>query len=187
MSTNHRSIRLFPVVLLFSALLGCSPLPSDMRKAPAGDPGVAVIRDAPDEYQGQTVRWGGTIVGVENLAESTRLIVVSRPLYDNGSPTCEDRSNGRFIVEFDRFLDPAIFATGYLVTITGAVVGQETLPIGQFPYRLPVVKGQQLYLWGDQANYCRSEPPYWYYDPWYYDPWYHRDFYPYRSPWGPRP
>ena len=58
----------------------------------------------------QTVRWGGTIVGIANTADNkTQVEIVSRPLQRSGRPINDDRTDGRFIAEFSDFLDPEIY------------------------------------------------------------------------------
>ncbi|WP_421620768.1 Slp family lipoprotein [Alkalilimnicola ehrlichii] len=159
-------------LLLLTLLAGCaSNVPEAIRTAPAEAPGVAAVRDDPEAYRGQTVRWGGLIAGVNNRAEYTEFQVVARRLGSGGRPvTADDRSPGRFLVRVPGFLDPAIHAEGRLLTVSGLIVGAEARELGEYLYRYPVVEAVDYHLWPELEPRAPA-----YYDPWY-DPW-----------WGPYP
>lgn len=158
------------------ALGGCaSDVPQGIRQAPPSAVGPAEARAEPQRLAGVAVRWGGTIASVENRRDETWVDVVARPLASDGSPQVSDSpAMGRFLAQVPGFLDPAVYSTGREVTVRGTFTGIEIRSIGEFPYRYPVVRVQQHYLWPlapepRPSNYS----PYWY-DPWYPYPWWHR-------------
>lgn len=121
------------------------------------------------------VRWGGSVVRVENQAQRSVLEIVERPLNSEGRPQSL-HSNGRFLAHVAGFLDPLVYTQGREVTVMGTVAGSEVAKIGDYEYRYPVIRVEQLYLWNVQVPLPPSyRDPYWY-DPWY--PWY---------PWWRRP
>jgi len=168
------------VLLAATALSGCATTstPEAIRKPPPGDPTLAEVRANLSGYLGALVRWGGTIAGIENRAAETWLDVVSRPLDSSGRPRTEGDSTGRFLVKVQGFLDPAVYHDGRLVTVSGRVSGEETRPIGEYPYRYIVVDAETTQLWEPLP-----ERPYYYYRDPFYDPFYD-PFWPARPyPW----
>jgi outer membrane lipoprotein len=161
--------------LLAVSLAACSPLSKEIRREAASSPPFAEIQKDPDKYRGTVVIWGGLIIDTANRETSVVLKVMQTALDFEQRPTDLDRSEGRFIVIVDRFLDPVIFKKGREITVGGEITGKEIHPIGGVQYVYPVVRARELKLWPQRIVY----PPY-YYDPWYwgppYDPW---------RPWGP--
>jgi outer membrane lipoprotein len=165
-----------PVILLAALLAGCaSPVPKVIREPLPGEIGVAQARADLDAHIGKRVRWGGSIVKVENRPKETVIELVSRPLGDRGRPRDTDRSGGRFLASFQGFLDPAIYAKGRELTVVGTLADSVSGAIGEHPYRFPLVRVESFYLWEPLP------PPYpYYYDPFWYDPFWD-PFWP--SPW----
>jgi outer membrane lipoprotein len=166
--------------LVAAMLAGCQTLPEEVR-TPVG-PALEQVRENPAAHAGQTVRWGGTVAQVENRQSQTWLHVVGRALDSYGRPFESDHSPGRFIARATGFLDPEIYARGREVTIRGRFAEVITSQVGEFPYPMPVMDAETVFLWER-----RPDPaPYWpYYDPFY--PWWGYPWgYPYRYPYHPR-
>ncbi len=165
------SLRLLMLSLLLSLYACTSAVPELVRSAPEGSPPLPLVINSPERYLNNQVRWGGTIANVQNLPGETRVEIVARELASNGEPKRLDRSEGRFIAIFNRFLDPAIYAADRSLTVRGQITGTSTKQLGEMDYRYPMVKVEAHYLWP------KPVPSYDYYDPYLYDPWY-----PYRYP-----
>ncbi|HTZ39219.1 MAG TPA: Slp family lipoprotein [Syntrophales bacterium] len=161
------------VFIMLATLAACAPLSQDIRRQAEKSAPFAEIQKNPDSFVGTIVIWGGVIIETTNLKESTAIKVLQTALDIQERPMETDRSEGRFIVVVDRFLDPDIFKKGRQVTVGGEIAGKEIQPIGEIQYGYPVVRARELKLWEQPVPY----PPY-YYDPWYWGP------YPWRS-WGP--
>lgn len=182
-------MKTMPIALLtlIAALFatGCaSTLPRNIGQAPAGDPSVTMVRADITGHVGQAVRWGGTIIDVNNDEESSQLEIIARELRRDGRPGGEDSSPGRFIAEVDGFLDPAIFAIGRDITVFGPVTGELRGELGSRTYSYPVVQIQEYQLW--RRSDARDYPPgyrVYYYDSFY--PW-GGYYYPYYRPWPPQ-
>lgn len=167
---SGRMIFLFFFVAILAA---CTPLSQDIRRQADGSVTFAEIQRNSEKYKGTTVIWGGVIIETTNLKESTSIRVMQTTLDFQMRPKELDRSEGRFIIIVDRFLDPDIFKNGREITVGGEIAGREIHPIGEILYYHPVVRAKELKLWEQRAPY----PPY-YYDPWYWGP-------PYLwHPWG---
>ncbi len=150
-------------------LAGCAhPGPAFLREPMANNPALTQVIANATAFAGQRVRWGGSIVQVENRADGTSIEIVERPLDGSGRPSGAGASAGRFIAKAGGFFDPLIYTQGRDVTVTGVVEGEDARKIGDFDYRYVVVKSDNLYLWEPIV----PAPPPMYYDPWYYDPWY---------------
>lgn len=158
------------VLMILALLTACaSNVPLAIREPLKNAPDVHNARLAKDELAGQRVRWGGVIAGIQNNASETLIEVVDRPLANNGRPLDSDTSGGRFLARISGFLDPAIYTSKRELTVTGVLAPTITRPVGDYPYRYPVVDVDSYYLWAKPLPPPRY--PY-YYDPFWYDRWY---------------
>ena len=137
----------------------------DIRRQADESASFSEIQKSPDRFRGTVVIWGGVIIETTNLKESTAIKVMQTALDFQRRPTNLDRSEGRFVIRVDRFLDPDIFRKGREITVGGPVAGYEVHPIGEIQYTYPVVQANELKIWEKRIDY----PPY-YYDPWYWGP-----------------
>jgi|GEM_PF-2141366 len=88
------------------ALLGLSACVTPYPQGSVSTLTLSEARDAPPAVP-EAVRWGGTIVSIENKADGTSsLEIVSRPLGYAGRPVRNDQSDGRFFAEIDDVVDP---------------------------------------------------------------------------------
>lgn len=133
----------------------------------------------------QHVRWGGTILSMENKPDRSCFEVLARPLDVDASPQGGDRSLGRFLACVPGYRDPALFKPGRDITVVGTVSGRERHKVGDFDYQYATVAAQDVVLWSE------APPPAYVYDPFFYPYLYYPAFayyYPviYAAP-GPRP
>lgn len=164
-------------------LAGCVSTPnqlrhSDDRSGYNATPLNAVQSDAAANLD-KEVRWGGTVVSVENLKGESRIEIIARPLYRYGRPDVDRVSEGRFIASFDEFLDPADYAQGREITVVGTIGGVEYGKVGQADYKYPLVQASAHQLWdavsssrfaqrrafhnaGYSRGYSRYRDPFWY-------------------------
>lgn len=162
------------VVLLAAAgISACATTPDPIRDAEVTSLTLSEVREEPGRFDGTAVRWGGSIVGVDNRAESTVVEILSRPLKSSGTPKPDGAGEGRFRAKVRGFLDPSDYAEGRWMTVVGVVAGSEAGKVGEYRYRFPVVEVEDLRLWRSRDE---IDPPPRYYYPWY-DPWW--------GPWGP--
>jgi outer membrane lipoprotein len=165
---SHRPPPLLPPLVVALVLTGCATsLPPLIANPPPTEVDPWTVGAEPERHAGAQVRWGGTIVAVENRAGTTDVEVVSRPLGSNGRPDDVPRSGGRFIAAALGFLDPALYAPGAQLTVAGTVEGTVVRPIGEYPYRFPVVRVEALHLWTPLAA---PVPQHWQGPIWYPDP-----------------
>ncbi len=171
------AFRTWCLVLGAAVLTSCAhPGPPFLREPMPDNPQMTQVLTDTAAFSGRKVRWGGSVVQVENRADGSALEIVERTLDKSGRPSVNSASAGRFVAKTSGFLDPMIYVQGREVTISGAIEGEETRKIGEFEYRYVVVKADNLYLWEP----IQPLPPPMYYDPWFYDPWYRWPPYWYR-------
>ncbi len=164
---------LVPAALSGGLLGGCAlNPPAGLEDTLPQAPSKRTVQAAPERYLGEPVRWGGEILGVENQAAATEIVVYGRPLFNNAEPRPEGGEGVRFIARFHRFLDPAEYSAGKRLTVRGRLAPALTRKVGDYAYRYPVVKVEAHHLW---PVYEPPPEPAWLRDP-YYDPWW---------PWGP--
>lgn len=166
--------RLLYSTCIFSALFlsACSSqIPPDVRQGFKDSPTIAKIQADPEVYVLQPVRWGGVIIDIENRQDSSRLTVVAYPLRKNGEPQVSKNSIGRFVANFNLFLEPQVYSRDRVITLTGEFIKRETIKVGEFPYNYPVIEVKQFFLWQvkEPADILyqplRHEPYYWPYYP----------------------
>lgn len=177
---NSGEIRFISLLLIFLASLvvsGCQSIPNDLE-LDVPNLSLSEVMGLPDNYQGQVIRWGGTVVKVENTDQVSRIELLAYPLNSYARPIPGQASEGRFIVQIDGFIDPLVYTQGREVTVTGTLAGSQNAMIGRFDYRYPVVRGETHKLWSPREE-VEIVPVYRY----WHDPWYpFHDYYIHRYP-----
>ena len=105
------------------------------------------LLENPEAHKGKAVLLGGTIIETQNFSDRTLIVVLQRPLGFRKRPIVEDVSRGRFIINTQEFLDPAIYRNERKVTVVGSVMGSEVRTLGKTEYSYPVIEKKELYLW----------------------------------------
>jgi len=141
------------LTLLLAA--GCASSPFGAAGARAGDLGPAAALRQPDRT-GETVLWGGRIVGIVNAENATELEVLALPLGPGHRPRRDADGGARFVIRHPGFLEPMRYAPGRYVTALGEFVGVESRSVGAFPLDHPVLAAGQLELWPVQPNSSRA-------------------------------
>jgi len=161
---------------------GCATqVPEPIRDPVTTPVDVVQVQAQPERHLGQRVRWGGTILAINNRERTTEIEVLARPLGRGGAPTPESAGEGRFIAEATGFLDPAEYPKGRELTVVGIVTGVETRPVGDYPYAYPLVRTESRHLWPEPPELGVYGPPYPWLGPWY-DPWYAPGYGPFYRP-----
>jgi len=169
----------------FSLLLsGCVTFPVSAGFPAQAQPGVTVptVVQDPQAYVGHDMVWGGIIINTANQQQTSDITIRETPLTAWEQPVGGNYSYGRFIAQFDGFLDPSVYAPGREITVAGPVQGVESRPLNGQPYNYVILTAREVHLWTG-GNYP-SVPPYYYYR---YPPFFRHHgfgFYQYN---GPRP
>ena len=115
-----------------------------------------------DQYRGRTVILGGYILETRNLESETIINVLQVPLRIGEEPDFKDRSEGRFLVYQQGFLDPEIYSKDRVITVAGEVIGSGSEEIGGNRIQYLKIKSREIYLWPEYET--RGYP----YHPWRY-------------------
>ncbi|HET8702172.1 MAG TPA: Slp family lipoprotein [Nitrococcus sp.] len=127
---------------------GCAlQVPEAIAEEPSNNPEFAAVLAQPNSYDGDQVRWGGTITAVEHRGDDTVLVIASRALNNQGKPLADAGSQGQFMAKVNYFLNPDVYAKGRSVTVAGTIVGSESRDIGSDPNTYPFVAVNDYYLW----------------------------------------
>ena len=165
-----RLTKVFVVLLLAPLLANCAHVISrDLRER--ADPSLAFreVFQNPEFFRDKWVVWGGEIIQTMNQKDGTTLVeVFQRPLGWRGEPSESLSSEGRFLVTFEKYLDPYVFRRGRKITVAGEVKGERVKPLGEMDYRYPAVLAREVYLWDE---YYYDPYPYPYYPWWGYPYW----------------
>lgn len=158
-------------------IASCAPFSNHILNQVDPTLAFSAVQKDPSAHLGRTVLWGGIILETLNHSHETIIKVRQTDLDYQTRPTNLDRSQGRFLIQYIGFLDPAIYKEGREITVAGQVTGKEALPLGNFLYTYPVVAAKEIHLWEILIPYRPIYPP-WYYGP-YYPWWGYRPYGPY--------
>ncbi len=135
-------------------LSACAPVISQTTMGTV-DKSIAfpALQQNPDAYKGSVVLLGGQIITTTVKANETWIEVLEKPPDYEQRPSDADQSFGRFLVRFQGFLDPAIYASGRKLTVAGQVEGKVIRPIKEVNYTYPVLAAREHYLWKPEDAY----------------------------------
>ncbi|PLX93555.1 MAG: hypothetical protein C0621_07180 [Desulfuromonas sp.] len=112
------------------------------------------VKAAPEEHLGTTLLLGGVILSCAAEQESSTLEIFRWDLDQWGEPIALDEEAGRFLVQVERFLDPALYSRGRMITLTAHVAGKEEREWEYgIRYTYPLLSGEELYLWPTPLRY----------------------------------
>jgi outer membrane lipoprotein len=107
----------------------------------------SALQNTPDAYKGEVVMLGGRIIETEASSSLSEITVLQLALDTNGRPENPDQSEGRFIVQAKKLLDPAVYQKDMYLTVVGTIKGSKLGPIGRFQYAYPLVEAIEIKLW----------------------------------------
>ena len=144
-------------ILLLLPLLGCAAGISPKVRSQVTYAGpFSDVQKAPDEYIGQVVIFGGKILNTQASPSVSELTVLHLRTDSRDRPRDGDQSEGRYLIQSDQFLDPAIYKKEALLAVAGRIIGSEVRPIGGFDYIHPKLKAIEIKLWPEVVrNYPR--------------------------------
>ena len=166
-------IFLLLVVLILNA---CVTIPEELR---SGEPFAATIPQQAQSgsHEGEKVRWGGVIIQTTTRTNQTCFEIMGLSLDSQAQPVADDQSLGRFIACATGFYDPALYAAGREVSVTGRIEGTQQQKVGDYDYQFPRLAVDAVHLWPKRSNivYVPYYDPFWDpFWPYYYHPYRHR-------------
>ena len=147
MNLLQRLNRTRSFIFSFAALLfmGCASPPFKMEGVNQSITPQQTINTK--AHLNSTVVWGGMIVETRNFKNSSQIEVLIYPLHSNAEPIQSAQPQGRFLIKYDGFLEPAQYRSGQWLSALGTVQANEKGKIGEADYTYPVMKASQLHIW----------------------------------------
>ncbi len=147
---RHRNASLIALLtLLLSACASTPRLPVDgvnLTLQPA-DIVRATEQNRLQDTIHDNIMWGGLIVENRSLATHTQLEVLAYPLNTDQMPDTSVLPLGRFLADYQGFLEPLEFSAGRLLTLTGQITGSQQAQIQAAIQIYPTVRVQHIQLW----------------------------------------
>lgn len=143
------ALQLLPAMALPVALAACAPAPIYKTGPAIVNATPQQVAASPQNFSQAQVIWGGEVIHVQNLADSTRIEVLAYPLDPSQRPRLRQPATGRFLAEVPGFLEPLNFPKGSPITVRGRFTGTQSQPLGQSTYIYPMVVVQpgDLHRW----------------------------------------
>lgn len=157
MRIASRPLFVLPGLLTALALAACAPAPIYKTSSSTVTAPASQVAQSPERYANGEVVWGGRIVGVQNLANSSEIELLAYPLDSSQRPKANDTGSGRFIAVMPGYVEPLDYPAGALMTVHGKLTGTRAGTVGQAPYVFPLVGVQQSHVW--TADEMRSNKP----------------------------
>ena len=155
---RHSVVYWVLIMLLMSGCASPRVVPDELK--PLVDRAVTFreVIEAPQSYQGRMLVLGGEVLKAKRLKDGTQIEFLQLPLDKDERPILNrQRSDGRFFVVQQEFLDPATIEAGALMTIVGEVSEAKTDHLDDVEYRYPVLIVKHLHTWRDQSpDYGRA-------------------------------
>jgi outer membrane lipoprotein len=151
---------IFILIWLLSLItpISCTVISDQVRsEAESPVPFRTLMEDA-DQYHGRMVILGGYVLETKNLASETILKVLQVPFRVGEDPDSKDLSQGRFIIYYNGFLDPEVYAKDRAITVAGRVMGYVVEKIGEEHIQYLKIGTREIYLWPEYMN----RPSYYY-------------------------
>ncbi|ODB96771.1 Slp family lipoprotein [Candidatus Thiodiazotropha endoloripes] len=154
LESMRENFLLIGLISLLLNLFGCSSnpviTPADRSLSPKQTATASTLPNQP-------MQWGGVVISITNLAQSSEVEILAYPLDEEGRPMRESASIGRFIASQPGYLEAADYASGRMVTATGRISTIRKGLVGEAEYEFPVMLCEQLALWPKQRE-SRSKP-----------------------------
>jgi len=146
--------KIIPISCLLAFMSACAPVISQTTMNTV-DKSISfpALQQRPDILKGRVVLLGGQIIATTVTADETWIEVLEKPLDYQQRPLDTDQSSGRFLVRFQGFLDPAIYASGRKLTVAGQVEGKVVRPLKEMNYTYPVLISKEHHLWKPDDAY----------------------------------
>jgi outer membrane lipoprotein len=146
-ASSRSAFRLLPVFALAAALAACAPAPIYKTGPSLVNASPEQVAASPENFQGMQVVWGGSVIGVRNLADHSEVEILAYPLDSSQRPRLKEAASGRFIAIVPGFVEPMDYPQGAPVTLRGTLDGSRTGMVGQANYRFALVRSEAMHRW----------------------------------------
>ena len=123
------------------------------KDAPTTMPTALAVADEPERYHDTAVVWGGRIIAVENLRDTTQIQVVAYPLDRAQRPEINESSRGRFVVVLPGYVEAMDYPAGRWLSVRGRIAGSEVHRIDEHDVLHPLLRSDEIHLWPREFPY----------------------------------
>lgn len=109
--------------------------------------GELTEKESLDALGSESVLWGGVILNTQNLTDITQIEIMAYPLDRRQRPMLGREPEGRFLANYDGFLEPVDYAEGRSVSVLGQITGITGGTVGEAEYQYPTISTSQIHLW----------------------------------------
>jgi outer membrane lipoprotein len=152
-------------------LLGCTnTVPVEIRDPLPASPHLQAVLSDTERYQGQFVRWGGTVTAVHKQGGELIAEVEAAPLGESGRPVTSTGTGDRFLIRAPLGAEAGKYQVDRPLTVFGRLSG--AAPALSGGVQLPVVEVHRAQTWLSASEYRqrqRARIHYFHY-PYYYWP-----------------
>jgi len=149
--SHHSLIIVFCFAFFMTA--GCAPpFPKETLDRVNRSISFQELKRDPEQFKGAWVMLGGMIVAAKNAKDGTLIEILQKPLDSSGRPLETDKTEGRFLVQSNAFLDSAVYHPGKLITVIAEVIGRKELPLDEIIYPYPLLTVKDLHLWSPSTG-----------------------------------
>lgn len=145
------------LILLSSLLAACAPPPVFKTTGNEATVPPSTVAQTPEHFIGRSVIWGGQVISVQNLSNTTRIEMLGYPLDSSQRPQLQSSEGGRFIAIMQGYVERLNYSPGTLVTIRGRIKGTFAGHVGKAAYVFPLVQVEASHVW--TAEEMRSHRP----------------------------
>ncbi len=136
------------LILLLVLMFGCAGGISKQTRSQITYSGsFSSLQKNPDDHIGEVLLLGGKIIETEVNPTTSEITVLQLPLGRRDRPQDVDRSEGRFLLQSKKLLDPAVYSKGISLTVVGKLIDSEVRAIGDSKYTYPIVEPIEIKLW----------------------------------------
>lgn len=146
-TSRFSMLRLLPAAALVAGLVACAPPPIYKTGPSTATATPEQVAGSPGNFRGMQVVWGGRVVSVSNLADSSEIEVLAYPLDASQRPRLNRPATGRFIAIVPGFVEPMNYPDGSLVTLRGTLDGARSGMVGQANYTFALVHSEAMHRW----------------------------------------
>ncbi|ACD83017.1 Starvation-inducible outer membrane lipoprotein [Methylacidiphilum infernorum V4] len=143
------------ILLLFlflNAAMGCSisPITSSQRFKAKKQPSFSLLATRPSAFIGQHVLLGGIIQRCMTQEGESLMLIIQKPLdRATDKPIMKSPSQGKFYFWYKGKLDPKVYSTGKMITISGQVVSPFKMKMDSSHFL--IVEGEEFFLWPKES------------------------------------
>ncbi|MBL4638379.1 MAG: Slp family lipoprotein [Proteobacteria bacterium] len=146
------------LVLLITFLLSaCTNTSPTIQSLPEGNLQLRNLVDSEtNNYVGEQVRWGGSIVSVSTENGRSILEIKHYPLMRHGFPLSNLYSQGNFFAESNEAFDPDVYIEGLLITFSGTITSElSEVPVNHHKF-MPHIEITDAKLWPHHKSNGRA-------------------------------